>query len=150
MKLALTAPVSEIKANADKLSSMIFGFMLLGMVTSVVRGIIISSSIANPIKKITEVIKQTSQLNFHKNDHMDKSASATMIVNNINAIQNNASDIRDMSEREQSEAQQVMSRARQLRDDTAASSDKAMQIFLHLMPILRRLEPEKREEVLQL
>lgn len=200
MKLALTAPVSEIRANADKLSLTIFSFMLMGIIISVVLGIIISSSIANPIRKITEVIKQTSQLNFHKNDHMDKlvkrndetgvmaqavsemisvfrelvadmeriktglqenmdlldnvmkennaisednsatteelaagmqetSASATMIVNNINAIQNNASDIRDMSEREQSEAQQVMSRARQLRDNTAISSDKAMQIY---------------------
>lgn len=200
MKLALTAPVSEINANADKLSSLIFKFMLMGIITSVILGMIISSSIANPIKKITEIIKQTSQLNFHKNEHMDKlvkrndetgvmaqavsemisvlrelvadmegvntglqksmdlldgvmkenntisednsatteelaagmqetSASAAMIVNHINAIQNNASDIRDMSEREQSEAQQVMSRARQLRDDTAASSDKAMQIY---------------------
>ena len=200
MKLALTAPVSEIKANADRLSLLIFGFMLMGIVVSVVLGIIISSSIANPIKKVTGVIKQTSQLDFRKNDNMDKlinrkdetgvmaqaasemisvlrelvsdmeriktelqknmdlldevmkennaisednsatteelaagmqetSASTTMIVENIVAIQTNASDIHDMSEKEQSDAQQVMLRARQLRDDTVTSSDKAMQIY---------------------
>lgn len=200
MKLVLTAPVSEIKANADRLSKVIFGFMLLGIIIAVVLGIFISGTIANPIKRLTDIIKQTSQLNFHQNVDIDKlagrkdetgvmaqavremrgvlrdivtdmerikdslqcsmnslddimkennaisednsattqelaagmqetSSSTTMIVDNINAIQNNVTYIRDMSEREQFSAKEIMSRARKLRDNTSASNDKAMQLY---------------------
>lgn len=200
MKLVLTAPVKEIEANANTLSMSIVGFLALGTAISIVLGILISSTIADPIKKMTEIIKQTSQLNFHKSVYIDKlvkgkdetgvmaqavsemrgvlrrlvadmeqvkdslsqnmelmdsvmkennaisednsattqelaagmqetAASATMIVNNINAIQANVTDIRDMSEKEQLASKEVMSRARQLSDNTAASSDKAMQIY---------------------
>lgn len=200
MKLVLSVPVKEIKADADALSAKIFGFLLIGILISVILGIFISGSIAKPVKKITEVIKQTAQLNFQKSEDMDKlvkkkdetgvmaqavsemqqvlrellgdmtqvkenllhnmtllddvmkennsisednsattqqlaagmqqtTASTTMIVENVNAIQNNVSGIRDLSEREQATSRTVMERARKLRDNTAASSDKTMEIY---------------------
>lgn len=200
MKLVLTVPLKEIEANADTLSAKIFGFLIAGIIISVILGIIISSNIANPIKKITIVIKQTSQLNFQKASYIDKlvhkkdetgvmaqavnemqdvlrelitemnqikdrlvgnmalldnfmtenntisednsattqelaagmeetTASTAMIVENINAIQKNVSGIQNLSEREQMESETVMARARQLRDDTSASSDKTMKIY---------------------
>ena len=55
--------------------------------------------------------------------------SATMIVNNIDAIQINAEGIRELSEREQQEAKAVMIRARELRDNTSASNEKAMDVY---------------------
>lgn len=64
MRLALTAPVKEINASADKLSIKIFGSLLIGVVISAAIGILISSSITNPIKKVTDVIKQTAKLDF--------------------------------------------------------------------------------------
>ncbi|MGN1180388.1 MAG: methyl-accepting chemotaxis protein [Suilimivivens sp.] len=200
MKLVLTAPMKEIKADADALSAKIFGFLFVGILISVILGIIIGGTIAGPIKKITTVIKQTSQLDFQKASNVEKlikkkdetgvmaqaviemqqvlrelvgnmrqvkdnllgnmirldevmkenntisednsattqelaagmeetTASTTMIVENINAIQSNVSGIQTLSEKEQQESEAIMVRARQLRDNTAASSDKTLQIY---------------------
>lgn len=71
MKLVLTAPLSEITANADALTIKILGFLLLGLIISAILGIVIASSIANPIRKITEIIKQTARLNFQKSAYGD-------------------------------------------------------------------------------
>lgn len=59
----------------------------------------------------------------------ETTASATMIVSNIDAIQSNAEDIRGLSERKQQESKAIMVRARELRYNTRASSDKAMAIY---------------------
>lgn len=200
MKLVLTVPLEEIESNADTLSAKIFSFLIVGIIISTILGIIISNNIANPIKKITAVIKQTSQLNFQKVSYIDKlvhkkdetgvmaqavnemqdvlrelvtemnqvkdrlvgnmlllddcmkennsisednsattqelaagmeetTASATMIVGNINAIHENVNEIQNLSEREQIESETVMARARQLRDNTISSSDKTMAVY---------------------
>lgn len=200
MKLVLTAPLKEIKAEADLLSTQIFGSLVIGILISAVFGIIISNTIAKPIKRITEIIMQTAQLNFHKAADIDQlmkkrdetgkmakavyemrgalrklvndmeqvkdslvnnmdllnhimkennavsednsattqklaegmeetTASTTMIANNINAIQNNVQDIQELSEKEQQASKEIMTRARELRDNTIASNEKAMQIY---------------------
>lgn len=200
MKLVLTVPMDEIKANANTLSAKIFGFLIIGFIISIILGIIISSNIANPIKKITTVIKQTSQLNFQKESYIDNlinkkdetgvmaqavnemqdvlrelisemnsvkdrlvnnmelldnymkennvisednsattqelaagmeetTASTTIIVGNVNAILENANDIQNLSQKEQTESEAIMARARKLRDDTAESGNKTMTIY---------------------
>lgn len=200
MKLVLTAPLDEIQADANALSVQILSFLAIGIVIAVVLGVLIGSTIAKPIKRITEIIKQTAGLDFHRASDIDKlmkkkdetgimakavsemrgvlrelvsnmenikdglmgnmnrldgvmrennsisednsattqelaagmeetAASATMIVGNIGAIQNNVVDIQELSEREQKESKEIMARARQLRDDTRASNDKAMTIY---------------------
>ena len=200
MRLVLCVPVKEIKADADALSAKIIGFLLLGILISVVLGIIIGGTIAKPVKKITAVIKQTSRLDFKESSDIGKlirkkdetgvmaqavsemqqvlrelignmtqikdnllhnmarlddvmkennlisednsattqelaagmeetTASTTMIVENINAIQNNVSGIRDLSEKEQTASKAIMERARKLRDNTTASSDNTMHIY---------------------
>ena len=200
MKLVLTAPVEEIEADADALSNQILLFLVVGLVIAVVLGVLIGSTIAKPIKRITEIIKQTSELDFQRAEDIDKlmkrkdetgimakavnemrsvlrelvgnmegvkdgllenmkrldevmrdnnsisednsattqelaagmeetAASAAMIVSNIDAIQTNAEGIRRLSEREQQESKAIMGRARELRDNTRESSDKAMAIF---------------------
>ena len=200
MKLVLTAPVEEIKADANALSVQILLFLVMGFVVAIVLGVLIGSTIAKPIKRITEIIKQTSELNFHRALDIDKltkkkdetgimakavnemrsvlrelvgnmesvkdgllgnmkrlddvmrennsisednsattqelaagmeetSASATMIVSNIGAIQTNAEGIRRLSEWEQQESKEIMARARELSDNTRISSDKAMAVF---------------------
>lgn len=72
MKLVLTAPLQEIKADANRLSLQILGFLMIGILIAVVMGIIISSNIADPIIKVTDIIKQTSQLNFREAADIDK------------------------------------------------------------------------------
>ena len=200
MKLVLTAPLEEITADANALSGQILLFLAMGLVVAIVLGALIGSTIAKPIKRMTEIIKQTSELDFHRAADIDNlmkkkdetgimakavnemrsvlrelvgnmenvkdgllgnmkrlddvmrennsisednsattqelaagmeetAASAAMIVSNIDAIQTNAEDIRGLSEREQQESKEIMVRARELRDNTRASSDKAMIIF---------------------
>lgn len=200
MKLVLTAPVEEIRAEANALSIQILLFLVMGIVIAIILGVLVGSTIAKPIKRITEIIKQTAQLNFHRTSDIDKmmkirdetgvmakavhemrsvlrelvnnmenvkddlvenmqrlddvmrennsisednsattqelaagmeetTASATMIVSNIDAIQANVEDIRGLSEREQQESKAIMARARDLRDNTNASNEKAMGIY---------------------
>lgn len=200
MKLALTAPLDEIEANADSLTRQILGFLILGLIISAVLGILISITIANPIKKITDIIKQTSNLNFAKTNYGDAltrrkdetgtmakavgemrdilrdlvtdmgnvkneladttdlldgimkenaaiaednsattqelaagmeetSSNATVIVNDITAIQDNVSDIQSLSKNGQSTSAEIIDRAKKLRDTTASSSEKTMEIY---------------------
>lgn len=200
MNLILTAPLTEIKANANTLTLQIVGFLVIGFVISAILGIFIGSSIANPIIKITDIINQTSKLNFHKTAHgealvkrkdetgtmakavsemrgvlrelvtdmeqvknglldntnlldnvmkennsiaednsattqelaagmEETTANASMIVNNISAIQDNVTDIQNLSENGQQTSTEVMGRAKQLRDTTATSSDKTMEMY---------------------
>ena len=200
MKLVLTAPVEEITASANALSVQILMFLAMGLVVAIVLGVLIGSTIAKPIKRITEIIKQTAQLDFQRAKDIDKlmkkrdetgimakavnemrsvlrelvgnmervkddlienmkrlddvmgennsisednsattqelaagmeetSAGVTMIVSNIDAIQTNAEEIRELSEREQQESRAIMTRARELRDTTSSSNEKAMGIY---------------------
>lgn len=200
MRLVLTAPLKEINSNADALSLKILGFLLAGVVISAVFGILISTSITSPIKKMTAVIKETAKLDFHENGYgdvlarrrdetgdmaravsemrsvlhglladmeetkeslaanmelldgvmrennaisednsattqelaagMEETASgAARIVSNISAIQNNVTDIQSLAQRGQQESQSIRGRARQLRDTTSVSSDKAMEVY---------------------
>ena len=200
MKLVLTAPLDEIAADANALAVQILTFLAMGLVIAIVLGVIIGSKIAKPIKRITEIIKQTAQLDFQKATDIDKlmkkndetgimakavnemrdvlrelvnnmerikddlagnmkrlddvmrennaisednsattqelaagmeetTASTTMIVNNIDAIQKNAEDIRALSEQEQQQSRAIMTRARELRDNTSSSNEKAMSIY---------------------
>ena len=200
MKLVLTAPLEEITADANALSVKILMFLVIGSMIAVVLGVLIGSTIAKPIKRITEIIKQTAKLDFQRATDIDKlmkkndetgimakavnemrsvlrelvnnmervkddllgnmkrlddvmrennsisednsattqelaasmeetTASATMIVSNIDAIQTNAEEIRDLSEREQQESRAIMTRARELCDTTSSSNEKAMGIY---------------------
>ncbi len=200
MRLAVTVPEDEIKAEANSLSLRILLFLLAGILISAALGTVISINITGPIKKITQIIKQTAQLNFQKttygsalaarkdetgdmakavsemrralrelvgemeqtkdsltsnmnlldavmkdNNSISEDNSATTqelaagmttttentadIVENINAIQENAQDIRNLSEQGQQESREIIQRAKQLRSNTAASSDKTMEIY---------------------
>ena len=66
MKLVLTAPLEEIRADADALSAEILMFLVIGLVIAVVLGVLTGSTIAKPINRITEIIKQTAQLDFRR------------------------------------------------------------------------------------
>ena len=200
MKLVVTAPLEEITADANELSNQIVLFLGMGLVVAIVLGVLVGGAIAKPIKQITGIIKQTSELNFHRAKDIDSlmkkkdetgimakavdemrsvlrglignmesvkdgllgnmkrlddvmsennaiseensattqelaagmqetTASATVIVSNIDAIQANAEGIRALSEQEQQESETIMVRARELRDNTRESNEKAMTIF---------------------
>lgn len=203
MNLAVVAPQNEILANATTLSERILSSGALCFLVCVIAGIILSFSIAAPISKITEVIRQTAKLNFQKTaagqklvkrrdetgvmavavsemrkvfrelvgdietaektilvdmDKMDDimkqtsemaednsattqqmaagmeetTASATMIAGNVNTIKQNTNGIKELSKEGQAVSDEVKERARQLRSVTAASSDKAMEIFRNM------------------
>ena len=72
MKVVLTVPLEEIKADANALSGKILMFLVMGAAIATVLGILIGSTIAKPIKRITKIIKQTAQLDFKRTADIDK------------------------------------------------------------------------------
>ncbi len=71
LRFVLTAPLEEINSNADALSTKILQFLALGILISAALGILIGTSITRPIKKITQIIEQTSHLDFTSSAHGD-------------------------------------------------------------------------------
>lgn len=64
MKLVLTAPTSEVYAEAYSLAKMIVAAVFVAFFISAVIGILLGTSITRPIRQLTAVIKQTAQLDF--------------------------------------------------------------------------------------
>ena len=175
-------------------------FLVIAIVIVIVLGVFIGGNIARPIKKMTEIIKQTARLDFRKTEDISKlskkkdeigtmanavnemrsvlrelmaqmeqvkdnlvnnmdrlenvmkennvisednsattqelvagmeetTANTTMIVGSIGAIQENVASIQKISEKEQQESRDIMSRARQLKDNTIESNNVAMNIY---------------------
>lgn len=59
----------------------------------------------------------------------ETTASASLIVDNVNTIKGSAEDIKSLSEKGQADSREVKNRAQLLRDTTAVSTDKAMNIY---------------------
>ena len=64
MKLVLTAPEKELLQTADSLSAKIIKMALLAVVLAVIFASFISRTISAPIKKLTNVIHHTADLDF--------------------------------------------------------------------------------------
>ena len=64
MKLVLSAPVSEIYAEAYGLAKLIIIAMVVAFVLSAVIGVIIGTGMTRPIRQLTAVIEQTAELDF--------------------------------------------------------------------------------------
>ena len=64
IKLVLTAPVSEIYAEAYGLAKLIIIAMIVAFVLSAVIGVIIGTGMTRPIRQLTAVIEQTAELDF--------------------------------------------------------------------------------------
>lgn len=200
MYIALCSLDSEIRSSANQLSLQILIAIFVCMIICIALSLIIGHNIANPIRIMTDIIKQSSQLNFRKTgngaklqkqqdetgimaaavselrgilrdmvgdmqqiettilsnvDQLDKimqennaasednsattqelaagmeetSASALEIANNVSDIKQNASDILTLSMEGQNASNQVLDRAKHLRDTTITSSDKTMTVY---------------------
>lgn len=200
MYLALCSLDSEIRTSANQLSLQILIAIFICMIICIALSLIIGRNIANPIRLVTDIVRQSSELNFRRTEHdtllhrqkdetgvmaaavnemrqalrnmvddmeqiedtilanvdqLDKimqennsasednssttqelaagmeetNASASAIANNVNDIKENASDILSLSVEGQNTSQQVLDRARQLRDTTITSSDKTMTVY---------------------
>lgn len=64
MKLVLTAPVSEIYAEAYGLAKLIIIAMIVAFILSAVIGIVMGTGLTKPIRQLTSVIEQTAALDF--------------------------------------------------------------------------------------
>lgn len=64
MKIVLTAPVSEIYAEAYGLAKLIIIAMIVAFALSAVIGVIIGTGMTRPIRQLTAVIEQTAELDF--------------------------------------------------------------------------------------
>lgn len=64
MKLVINAPNGEIFADANKMVGLILGALVLALIVSTGIGIVIGNRISKPIRYVTDIIQQTSRLDF--------------------------------------------------------------------------------------
>ncbi len=72
MRYVLTAPESEMKSAASRITMLIMIGMLIAVACSVVIGTIMGMAITKPITQINEIVSNTAQFNFAKNANSDK------------------------------------------------------------------------------
>lgn len=72
MKYVLTAPESEMKSAASRITRLIVIGMLIAAVISVVIGMLMGLVITRPITQINDIVSRTAEFNFAKNANSDK------------------------------------------------------------------------------
>lgn len=72
MKYVLTAPESEMKSAAGRITKLIVIGMLVAVAISVVIGVLMGLVITRPITQINDIVSKTAQFNFAKNPNSDK------------------------------------------------------------------------------
>lgn len=72
MKYVLTAPESEMKSAASRITTLIVVGMLIAVVISAVIGVLIGLVITRPITQISDIVSNTAKFNFAKNANSDK------------------------------------------------------------------------------
>jgi len=72
MRLVVTAPVSEILAATNRLTNLILMFILVAIIIAGIIGIVVSSGITAPLKRLTHEVKGIANLNFRENTNISK------------------------------------------------------------------------------
>ena len=72
MKYVLTAPESEMKSAASRITMLIMIGMLIAVAISVVIGVLMGLVITRPITQINDIVSKTAQFNFAKNENSDR------------------------------------------------------------------------------
>ncbi len=72
MKYVLTAPESEMKSAASRITMLIVVGMLIAVAISVVIGVLMGLVITRPITQINDIVSKTAQFDFAKNENSDK------------------------------------------------------------------------------
>lgn len=72
MKYVLTAPESEMKSAASRITMLIVVGMLIAVTISVVIGVLMGLVITRPITQINDIVSKTAQFDFAKNENSDK------------------------------------------------------------------------------
>lgn len=72
MKYVLTAPESEMKSAASRITTLIVVGMLIAVAISVVIGVLMGLAITRPITQISDIVSNTAKFNFAKNANSDK------------------------------------------------------------------------------
>ena len=135
MKLAMTVPAEEVKAHAKSVAIQTIGAMSLGVIISIILGILIGSSISGPIKKITDIVKQTAALNFKKTpegsrlvERKDETGSMARAVGEMRGVLRNLvadmEQIRDHMLGNMEELDNVMKENNAVSEDNSATTQE--------------------------
>lgn len=135
MKLAMTVPTAEVKAHAKAVAIQTIGATALGVIVSVVLGILIGNSISGPIKKITDIVRQTAALNFKKTpegsrlvERKDETGSMARAVGEMRGVLRNLvadmEQIRDHMLGNMEELDNVMRENNAVSEDNSATTQE--------------------------
>lgn len=70
MKLVITAPTGELKATTSNIVRKMIVVAIISIILAFIVGLIISIYITKPLKKITEIVKVTADLDFAEDEKM--------------------------------------------------------------------------------
>lgn len=74
MKFLLTVPRSELRSDSDHIVKVILVSGLIAVIFSALVGFFLSTSIASPIKQMTDIIRKIAELNLKRDDRIDQLA----------------------------------------------------------------------------
>lgn len=119
MYFALSAPSREITASADQLRNRILYIMIGAVLIAGIIGILIGFSISRPLKKLTQIIRQTAALDFRENTdtfRLERRKDETGIM---------ASEVKDMRKRLR-DMVTALTNAKQVLSDSMDGLDEMM------------------------
>ena len=135
MKLVVSANEREIFANATQLICVICGSVLGVIVFACVFGIVVGTNIARPIKKLTQIIRQTADFDFRncgeenallkRRDEIGTMAQAIGDMRvQLRDIVNTMSDIQQNITGNVSKLDRVMAETNQIAEDNSATTQQ--------------------------
>ncbi len=122
MRYVLTAPESEMRSAASRITSMILIGALIAVVIAVVIGIIMGAAITRPITQINEIVSNTAQFNFARNEHSDR------LCKRHDESGSMANSLRDMRASLRSMAADIQRTYSDLDDTLVKLSDTTLQV----------------------
>lgn len=145
--VVVTADKTEIMKPIKSMFSKLLATLFICLILSAIIGYILSRFITRPIKDLTEIISNTSQLNFEHNPASAKLCARKdetgVMAREVRSMRKNLRDmvaeiknagnlINTMAENGVKNSEDVMQRATALQEKTVTASNKTMQMYTNV------------------
>lgn len=124
MKFLLTVPRSELQSDSNHIVKVILVSGLIAVILSALVGFLLSTSIASPIKQMTEIIRKISSLDLTRDERIDQLSRMKDETGAMSrAVQEMNDRLLDMVQQLEETGIVVMQNAGQLKDSSEGVSE---------------------------
>lgn len=136
MRYVLTAPASELKAQAAHVARLIMFGALIAVIVSAVIGLIISMGVTKPITRLNQILSDTSKFNFASNPsnqllykRSDESGQMAKSLHNMrSSLRDMVADIRKVYSDLQETTEQISETTGQVNTMSTENSDTTQRL----------------------